>query len=503
MNPRTRLTILLTSVLFLFALAPAMAFDFTELIDAVHETTLDNGLKVIVMERPDAPVVSCVTYANVGGVDDPKEYTGLAHMLEHMAFKGTTTIGTTDYEAEKVAMAKEDSLWYLVRSERKKGRFADSTKLAELEAAFEASIEEARSYVIANDWDGRLEKQGAVGINAGTAKDQTQYYMSLPENKLELWMAQESERFVHPVFREMYRERMVIAEERRQTLENNPIMRTIAAMQAAAFVAHPYHTPVVGHMSDIMNFSRDAVKDYFHKYYVPSNMIISIVGDVKYKDVFKMAEKYFGRIAPAPQPERVATVEPEQVGERRVTLWDPAQPIFVCGFHIPEDTHPDWPAIEALNDYLAQGRTSLLYTSLVKEKKLASFVGMFLGWPGNKYPCLAMIYGAPNQDVTNDQIEEEVFAQVARLRDELIPPEELDKIKARARANFIGGLGTNNGFATALAGFQNDWGDWRELFNELDRINAVTAEDIQRVAQKYFVRKNCTIAHLNTEEAES
>lgn len=480
------------------AAGTASSFDFTELQNSVTEAKLDNGLTVLVMERHEAPVVSFITLADVGGVDDPKEYTGLAHMFEHMAFKGTTTLGTKDIEAEMAAMAKEDSIWTLLRAERKKGREADSARLAELEKAFDKAIAEANEYVVPGAFSQTLEAEGATGLNAGTSKDYTMYMMSLPSNKVELWMAMESERFLNPVLREMYRERNVITEERRQVLENNPIMRTIDAMQAAAFTAHPYGVSIIGHMSDIKNYTREAARKYYEKHYVPSNLVIAIVGDVKADDVIKLAREYWGRIPASPEPEPVATIEPPQKGERRVMLEDPAQPFAAIGWHIPNGTHPDWPAIEALSDYLGQGRTSLLYESLKKDKKIASEIGVYPGWPGNKYPCLLMCYVMPSAGHTAAECEEAILEEVEKLKKEPIPAEEVEKIKARAKAAFINSLNNNMGLAMALASYQNDWGDWREMFHELDRINAVTAEDIQRVAKEYLTANNRTVALLQT-----
>ena len=494
------MTFMLAVSLLILSAVSVSGFDFTELQKSVTRTVLDNGLTVIVMERHDAPVASMITFANVGGVDDPKEYTGLAHMFEHMAFKGTTTLGTTDIDAELIAMAVEDSIWTELRAERKKGTWADSTRLAELEQSFADAIEAANVYVVSNAFDQLLEAEGAVSINAGTGKDQTVYMMSLPSNKVELWMAMESERFLNPVLREMYRERNVIVNERLQVLDNNPIMRTIDAMQSTAFSAHPYGISIVGHMSDIKNYSRAAAKDYYNTNYVPSNLTVCVVGDVKTKDIFKMAKKYWSRIPFRPKPEPVATIEPEQQGEKRVNLEDPAQPLIAISYHVPSGTHPDWPALEALTDYLGEGRTSLLYTNLAKEKKIAANVGVMLGWPGNKYPCLMFAFAMPSPDHTNEECEVEMLAEIERMRNELIPAEEVEKIKARAKAGFINGLNSNMGMAMALAGAENDWGDWHELFNELDRINAVTAEDIQRVANTYLVKKNRTVAKLNTVE---
>jgi len=494
---KTCLTAVIAGFIF-FGFTAGFGFDFSELENAVSEHTLDNGLRILVMERHDAPVASFITFANVGGANDPKEYTGLAHMLEHMAFKGTTDIGTKDIDKELTLMKTEDSIFYELRAERKKGRQADTTRLAELKQAFADAIEAAGEYVEPNAFDHILETEGSVGLNAGTGMDMTIYMMSLPSNRLELWMAMESERFYKPVLREMYRERNVIAEERRQTLDNSPFGRTLDEMKASAFLAHPYGISIVGHMSDIQNYTRDAVKEHFKKYYVPTNLIVAVVGDVKSKEVFKLAEKYWSRIPYRPRPEELATIEPKQNGERRVELEDPAQPLFGACFHIPNSTHPDWPALQAMMDYLGQGRTSLLYENLVKEKKIAADVGAFAGYPGNKYPCLALIYAIPSAGHTNEECEEQIFTEIDKMKDELLPVEEVEKIKARAKASFINGLNSNMGLAMQLATFENKYGDWRELFKQLDRINTVTPEDIQRVAQEYFTKNNRTVAKLNT-----
>jgi predicted Zn-dependent peptidase len=499
----TRKAGMLCSMLALCVLviAPyAVSFDFSTLEQTVSEHTLDNGLTILVMERHDAPVASLITYVNVGGVDDPKEYTGLAHMFEHMAFKGTTTLGTKDIEKELEAMGVEDSLWAELRAERKKGAQADTARVAALEAEFDAAIEAANEFVEPNAFGHILETEGGVGLNAGTGMDMTVYLVSLPSNRLELWMAMESERFLNPVLREMYRERNVITEERRMTLENSPIGRLIDAMKSAAFTAHPYGISIVGHMSDIKNYTRAAAQEYYNTYYVPSNMVVSIAGDVEPKEVFKLAEKYFGRLPVKAKPEPVATVEPEQKGERTVTLEDPAQPFLALGYHIPQGIHPDWPAIEALSDYLGQGRTSLLYQNLVKDKKIAANVGVYPGYPANKYPSLMLIYAMPSPGHDNDECMTEMLAEIEKVQSELLPEGEVEKIKARAKASFINGLTSNMGMAQQLAGYQTDRGDWRELFKELDRINAVTAEDIQRVAQEYLSEKNRTTAKLNTLE---
>ncbi len=499
MKGTTRIVLMLLSCILLIVTV-ASGFDFTELEKSVTMFTLKNGLTVIVMERHDAPVASFVTWANVGSVDDPKEYTGLAHMFEHMAFKGTTTLGTKDIKKELELIAAEDSIFMALRSERKKGRLADSAKIKMLEEEYEKAREASYQLVKPNELGNIIEREGGVGLNAFTASDMTAFFVSFPSNKVELWMALESERFLNPVFREMYKERDVVAEERRMRTDSNPFGRLLEEFLAIAYKAHPYGVPGIGHMSDIQNYSRKEAKAFFEKYYSPANLVVAIVGDVDPKEVKKLAEQYWERIPYRPAPERIATVEPEQNGERRVVLEDPSQPIYGVGWHVPELTHPDRPALDALVDYLAQGRTSVLYKDLVKDKKLAMNLGGFIGFPGDKYPTMMIIYVIAASGHTNDEIEKAIFEDVEKVKDHLIPEEEVAKIKARAKAAFINQLDDNQGLALQLAAYQSFWGDWHELFKELDRINAVTAEDIQRVAQKYLTKKNRVVGMINTVE---
>ncbi len=496
---KTSARLIIGSVCLVVLLVPVvLSFDFTQLESSVSEHTLANGLKVIIMERHEAPVVSFVTYANVGSVDDPKGYTGLAHMFEHMAFKGTTTLGTKDINKELKLIAVEDSIFMALRHERNLGRLADSTKIAKLEKDYEAAREASYQLVIPNEFGNVIEREGGVGLNAFTSDDETVFFFSLPSNKVELWMALESERFLNPVFREMYKERDVVAEERRMRTESNPFGKLIEEFVSIAFKAHPYHVPTIGYMSDIQYYSRKEAAAFFDKYYAPANLTIAIVGDVNTGDVMKLVDKYWGRIAYRPAPERIATVEPPQNGERRVIVEDPSQPIFLAGWHVPEATSPDRPALDALADYLGQGRTSVLYKDLIKDKKIAVNLAAFAGFPGDKYPTMMAVYAIPSTGHTNDEVGKEIFTKVDEVKGQLIPDEEVAKIKARAKAAFIGQLDSNNGLAMQLAAYQTRWGNWHEMFRELDRINAVTAQDIQRVANKYLTEENRVVAELNT-----
>lgn len=474
------------------------AFDFSLLEKSIFEHNLDNGLKIIVLPRHDAPVVSLVTWVNVGGADDPKEYSGLAHMFEHMAFKGTATIGSRDPENEPRLMAEEDRTFEKLRRERLKGRLADPQKLELLGKHMEKAIAEAYNVIEPNAFANILQSEGGSGLNAFTSRDQTAYIISMPSNKLELWMAMESERFLKPVLREMYREREVVIEERRMTVENRPTGKLIEEFLSTAFKAHPYGNPLIGHMSDIQNYSRDAAQRFFNKYYTPSNMTIALVGDVKPETVVEMAEKYWGRIKKRPAQDRIATIEPPQKAERRVILKDRAQPAMIIGWHMPAETHDDVPALGALADILGQGRTSRLHRRMVRDEKASVSVSAFTGWPGSKYPSLAVVFNHPAPGRTNAECEKIIYEELEKLKTELLSNEDLEKVKARAMAGFIRGLSDNMGLAQQLASYQQIWGDWRQLFRELDRINKITPQDVQRVAKKYFNEENRTVTCIET-----
>jgi predicted Zn-dependent peptidase len=478
-------------------------FDFSAIEGKISDFTLDNGMKFIVMKDHSAPVVSFVILADVGSVDDPKQYTGLAHYCEHMAFKGTDEIGTKDYKKEKKTLEKLDAIYLEMRAEEKKGVLADSARLAELKETFEAAQEEAEKYVEVNEFGQIVETEGGINLNAGTSYDYTMYVYSFPSNKLELWFALESSRFSKPVLRQFYKEMGPIKEERRMGLESSPVGRLIEEFFAAAFVAHPYGIEIIGHMSDIHNMNPEAAMEFYSKYYVASNLIAAIVGDVDPEQIRELAEKYFGKLPRVPEPERIATVEPEQNAERRVVVFDKSQPFLVMGYHRPAITDSDDPVFDAIADYLGRGRTSLLYKKLVKEKKMAATTAAFAAIPGGKYPTLFGVFVIPSKDVTAEECEIEVLAEIERLKSEPIPEEELTKIKARAKASLVNNLANRSGFngmPTQLAVYENSYGDWRKLFTSLDEINAITADDIQRVAKEYLTRNNRTVAYIETVE---
>jgi predicted Zn-dependent peptidase len=489
------------ALLVLLLLGPAATGqDFAGFEKRLTKFTLDNGLTFLVLERHEVPVVSFHTYADVGSVDEARGRTGLAHLFEHMAFKGTRTVGTRDYPAEAAAMAKVDELFVAIRAEKRKGDQADPGVLKKLQEQFGQAGQEAQKYIVNDEYEETLTQQGADGFNAYTSEDATQYIVSLPSNKLELWMMLEAERFARPVLREFYKEKDVVMEERRM-MENQPTGRLYEEFQGAAFLAHPYGTSVIGYMSDLQNLSRPEAEAFFGQHYCPSNLTIAIVGDVDPANVKQLAQKYFAGIPSGPKPEPVRTVEPPQRGERRVAIEDAAQPVILIGYHDPSVNHADNPALQILARIVGEGRTSRLYKSLIKDKKIA--VSASAGLNPNKYPSLFLFFAVPAKGHTNQECEQAIFAEIEKLKTEPVTPEELLKAKTRSRADLIRQLDSNSGLAAQLTFYEVVTGDWRNLFQELDKIEKVTADDVQRVAQTYFTTKNRTVGTIETTSGAS
>ncbi len=463
---------------------------------------LKNGLTVVLCERPEAPVFSFFTIVDAGAVQDPQGESGMAHMFEHEAFKGTDRIGTTDYAAEKVALAKVEEAWAAYDREDRREIGRDPKKVAELKAAFDKANAEAGKFVIKNRFGEIIEREGGVGLNASTGMDSTQYFYSLPVNRFEIWAYLESSRFRSPVLREFYKERDVVHEERRLRTDSNPIGKLVEQFLAAAYTAHPYGRSGVGWPSELDHLSATEAARFYKKYYVPSNAVIALVGALKPEQVFPIVEKYFGPIPAAPKPEPLTTIEPEQFAERTVVMRDKSQPFYLEGYHRPSYKDPDDAVYDVIADLVSEGRTSRLYRALVRDKKIAAFAAGFSGLPGEKYPGLFSFYAVPLPGHAPQEIEAAIHEQVERLKNEDVTDEELQMVKTRAKANLIRGLANNQGLAIQLAEAQLRYGDWRELFRNVERIDKVTKEDIRRVSNKVFVDGNRTVAMIENEPAQ-
>ena len=461
----------------------------------VTEKTLKNGMKFIVMEQHQVPLVSFHVYADVGSAQEVQGITGISHLLEHMAFKGSKILGTKDYIAEAKVLAELDQAYGQLSQEEQKLK-PDAALVIDLKKKFEELQKQAKEFVINNEFFDIMMQNGDNGVNAYTSSDATQYINYLPANRLEFWMAVTSDRFLNPVFREFYKERDVVMEERRLGVETRPNSKLFEDFLATAFKAHPYHHMVVGHMSDLKRITHQDVENYFKKYYSPGNLTAAIVGDVNPQEAFRLAELYFGRIPSDPKPEPLRTVEPEQWGERRATVVAQSQPMLLFGYHRPAVSHGDDLALEALSDIIGQGRSSRLWETLVKKEKAAAAVGAINGMPGSKYPNLIAFYAVPNKDRTAAECLQLMEKEIERLKNEAVTAQELTKFKQTKKKSTLDQLKANTSLASLLTYYDVVQGDWRLLFDEIKRVDGLTADDVKRVANTYLGKSHRTIGEL-------
>jgi predicted Zn-dependent peptidase len=463
------------------------AQDLKEFEKRVTEFTLANGMHFIVLERHAAPVVSFHTYVNAGSVDDPEGKTGLAHMFEHMAFKGTETIGSKNWPEEKKALAAIEEAYDHLDQEQRKGPRADPKKIETLESDAKAAVEKAAAYVVPNLYPTIIEENGGVGLNAGTSYDSTEYFYNLPANRAELWFNLESERFLHPVFREFYKERDVVMEERRMRTESSPQGQLFEALMASAFEAHPYRRPPVGWSSDIQNLRVRDAQQFYKTYYVPANITVGIAGDVDPKQIRGLAEKYFGRLPAGPLPPLVHTAEPPQDGPRHSQIQSPAQPFDLFAYKRPDQYDKDDPVFDVISSILAGGRTGILYKHMVRDQQISLASEAEATVPGSKYPNLFLFFVVPSLGHTIEENRKSLDEILEHFKNEKVDADTLARVKTKTRASLIHRLDNNAGLAQLLTSYYVNYGDWHKLFTSLDDIEKVTADDVQRVARKYFL----------------
>jgi predicted Zn-dependent peptidase len=413
-----------------------------------------------------------------------------------MAFKGTEQIGTKNWPLERQQMETLERDYDAYQAEKNKGLHADQALLKTLLDRVKTDIDLAQKYVIPNLYPQIIEMNGGTGLNAETGLDATQYFYKFPSNRLELWFLLESERFYDPVFREFYKERDVVREERRMRVESEPQGQLMESFLAASFEAHPYHHSPGGWASDIESLRLgDAIK-FYKEYYVPSNISMAIVGDVDPKQARALADKYFSLIPRSENPPPVNTVEPQQNGERRVEIDSQSQPIEIIGYKRPDQLSEDDPVFDVIEQVLSGGRTGTIYKELVRDRKMALQAGAASSFPGGKYPNLFMLYIVPNMGKSLDDCEKALYGVVDELKTRKVDDTTLQRVKTKVRADVIRRLDSNSGLAAQLNSYYVAYGDWRKLFTQIDEYDKITADDVMRVSKKYFVPTTRTVARL-------
>ena len=433
------LILLLSGGCLAFSSSDAATSDDLRIDLDVEEYYLDNGLKVLVLEDHASPVVSVQVWVKVGSRNEKPGYTGISHLIEHMIFKGTEKFGPEEYS--------------------------------------------------------RIVQMRGGTENAFTSMDITVYHSILPSSQLELILELEADRMVNALFQpdEYISERSVVMEERRLR-ENSPFSNLYEEFRAVAFKVHPYRWPVIGWMSDLEQLDRDKAVEYWKTYYVPNNATLIIAGDVEKGRAVSLAKKYFGSIPRGPDPPLLIPQEPEQRGEKRVTVYKEVKiPLMAIAYHVPRFKHEDTFALDVISSILSSGESSRLHRKMVYEMQIVSSIGADAD--SLLDPGLFAFYAVMQKGHEPVEAEKAIFEEIERLKNEPVLDKELKKAVNGSLSGFVSRQQSVRGQGMLLGRFNLLW-DYKLLEEYVDRLKAVTKEDIMRVASKYFVRKNRTIAYL-------
>ena len=489
------------SLLFAVLLSLSLAHAQDELIQNVHKYTLKNGMRVIMVVRDFAPVIDFNLTFNVGGVDEPPGLGGVAHMVEHMAFKGTRSIGSYDIDAEQAALEKLElaaNTLIIAREAGATGKVLESfqKKLADAQAA-------AQELASPNALDTLFTDNGAQGLNASTAYDRTSYVVSLPANRLELYARVYADVLINPVFRSFYEERDVVREERRTRSEDSPDGVLTEAFLAEAFQKSRYGRPLIGSAAEIADYTATAAESIFETFYYPNRAVLVLVGDLEPDRDIKVIRKYFDFVPKGPDVQADLPAEPEQTSERRISVPYAAEPQLIVGYHKP--TYPDRDAyvLDVLDYILGRGRTGRLYRELVTRQQLAVNVGTSATTPGTRYPNLFTVDLTPRAPTTTEELETALYRELAKVADSGVTDAELKRAKTLLRADVVRSFASGQGLAANLAYNELFSGGWRNLFEDLDTYDTVTAAEIKDAANRIFTKQNRTVATLVTEASAS
>jgi predicted Zn-dependent peptidase len=486
-----RLVGIFTGILF-FGLISASAQQVE-----VIEHTLDNGLHILMVHRPGDPSVSAGWVAHVGSVNEKPGITGMAHLFEHMMFKGTKTIGTVDYETDRQIIARKDSIRALMREKEsrlrelyRRGRIDDprnpevwTEEYRHLESQFKKLIEAQREVIIKDELDRIYSNAGATGLNAFTNNDVTFYIITVPSNKLELFFWLESDRLLNPVFREFYSERDVVREERRLRIESTPTGKYDETFESLFYTSHPYGWPIIGWPSDVENITREQAHEFYDIYYGANNLTFVFVGDLDPEHVIELSNKYLSRLPPSAQPiPEIITEEIDQVAEKRMIAYAETNPTVRIRYHTVPFNHTDSFALEVLGGILS-GRTGRLYRNLVLERDIATEVSAFHST--NKYAGYFQFSGVAKGDYMPEDVEREIYRHIEALRAEPVTEQELQRVKNQSIANSYRRL-SSNFFLMVQIGIFEALDSWTYINEQPGKIQEVSVEDITRVVNRYF-----------------
>ncbi len=471
------------------------------------EYTLDNGMKFLLMPRDEQPnIITAGWISPVGSVNERPGITGVSHLLEHLLFKGTDSIGTTDADLdqqyrEELTEIREQMRAYALDVQYKRMHTGeidnpwdpanDTDELRDLRAQMTEIQDKQAEITIKNEFDSIYTGNGASGMNAGTSNDFTIFYINIPSNKLELWAWMEADRLRDPSLRELDAERFVVIEERRQRLEATATGKLDEQFDSMFWVASPYGTPVIGWMSDLMAYTEDEIFEYFETYYQPANLTGVIVGDFDPEDAESLIESYFGTLEnKRPKADPMVTHSVPLLGEVRFSGECECQDQVEVRYRSVPFGHPDEAVFDVISDLL-NGRTGRLYKSLVEEKEIATRASA--GNQSNHFAGSFSFSATPKDGKELVVLESAWYEELERLKTEPVEARELQKVKNGQAADTFRGLTDNSSLLFQLA-ITEAFGGYGYLNEHPQRIQKVTAEDIMRVANEYFRDNNRAVA---------
>lgn len=465
-----------------------------EMASKVKTFTLKNGMRVILYDRGEAPVFAGAVVVRVGGSDEVVGETGISHLFEHMAFKGSDTVGTKDYRRERRLLARLEE----IATESN----AAQTLSPEQQKEWDEIHEELRSLWVSDDFTRRYDKQGASGQNATTDKEYTKYFVNLPRSAFEFWCRMEADRLINPVMRQFYQERDVVLEERRMRFEDDPGGRLYELLLGVAYQRHPYRAPVIGYEHDLRSLTATKLEAFRERFYVPSNIVVSIVGKIDVERDMEVIERYFGEVPAGPPVTRIINSEAPQKGERRVSIKMAASPELIIAYRKPNYPDPDDAPISVMAEILAGSSISPLYTELVKRKQIAAAIGNDEG-PGIAYPNLLMFSATVKAPHTSEQVLSAFDAVINRFKATGPTAEQLEVAKRSIGMSYLAQLQSNQALALDFASSELVFGTWKASVEWYDAMSKVTLADIRRVANTYLVPESRTIATIEREKQEA
>ncbi|MBS1853871.1 MAG: insulinase family protein [Acidobacteria bacterium] len=456
--------------------------------------TLADGLRIVVLERHQAPVAAFHTLVGGGSVNDPPGQTGLVTLLGRMQLKGSESIGSRNWAEEKRALEAVDEARSRMDAERDKGILRNEDQYGMLRTQWRLAVDAAQRASNSAEYRRVLTDAGASEIASWADYDSMHVSYTLPSNRLELWFAMEAQRLMHPVVRDFDQERAAMIEDANKE-RALPQARVLASLLAAAFTAHPYRVPQTGWPSDEPELTRRQAQQFLETHYVPGNIVMTMAGDVDPAEARRLAEKYLGPMPARPMPPALHTAEPPQQGPRTVVLEQNGQALIAVAFKRPDYYDKDDSTLDVFQMALVNGKTGLARQDLVNDRKLVLKVEIVSTFPDGQYPNLFafLLVPAPGRGV--DDALKGLDALIERLRTRKVPADEVAAARNELQSQIYQRLATNSFMARMLAIHTWIYGDWKKMFTITDAIGGVTDDDLLRVAQRYLTTANRTTVY--------